>query len=67
MREYVEIGIGREARKAYDLDDLTLVPTRRTRSSKDVNTEWHIDAYSFDMPLVSHPVSYTHLTLPTKA
>lgn len=55
MREYVEIGIGREARKAYDLDDLTLVPTRRTRSSKDVNTEWHIDAYSFDMPLVSHP------------
>ena len=55
MRDYVEIGIGREARKAYDLGDLSIVPKRRTRSSQDVDTTWHIDAYTFDIPLVSHP------------
>ncbi|MFS0409409.1 GuaB3 family IMP dehydrogenase-related protein [Corynebacterium striatum] len=55
MRDYVEIGIGREARRTYDLDQISLVPTRRTRSSKDVDTTWNIDAYTFDIPLVSHP------------
>ena len=55
MRDYVEIGLGREARRAYDLDDISIVPKRRTRSSKDVDTSWHIDAYTFDIPLVSHP------------
>lgn len=55
MREYVEIGIGREARRTYDLSRVSLVPTRRTRSSKDVDTTWNIDAYSFDIPFVSHP------------
>ena len=55
MHEYVEIGKGREARAAYDLHALSLVPARRTRSSKVVDTTWHIDAYGFDVPLVSHP------------
>lgn len=55
MREYVEIGIGREARKAYDLSDIWVVPKRRTRSSKDVDTSWHIDAYTFDIPLIARP------------
>ena len=26
MRDYVEIGLGREARRAYDLGDLSIVP-----------------------------------------
>ena len=51
MREHKEIGIGREARTTYHLDDVAVVPSRRTRSSKDVDTRW--------------TVSYTHLTLPT--
>ncbi|MEH0146564.1 GuaB3 family IMP dehydrogenase-related protein [Corynebacterium sp. Q4381] len=55
MRETVEIGIGREARRAYSLSDVSLVPTRRTRSSQDVDTTWHVDAYIFDVPIVSHP------------
>lgn len=55
MRDYVEIGIGREARRAYSLNDVSLVPTRRTRSSKDVDTTWHVDAYTFDAPILSHP------------
>ena len=55
MREYAEIGIGREARRTFDLDQVSIVPQRRTRSSKDVDTTWNIDAYTFDTPFVSHP------------
>lgn len=55
MREYAEIGIGREARRTFDLDQVSIVSQRRTRSSKDVDTTWNIDAYTFDTPFVSHP------------
>ena len=55
MRDYVEIGAGRQARRTYRLDDIGIVPSRRTRSSKDVDTTWHIDAYTFDTPVMSHP------------
>ena len=55
MRDLVEIGMGREARRAYDLDDVEIVPSRRTRSSAVVSTAWQIDAYRFDLPLVTHP------------
>lgn len=55
MRDNVEIGIGREARRTFHLDDINLVPSRRTRSSKDIDTSWNIDAYSFNVPFVSHP------------
>ncbi|MEU3275538.1 GuaB3 family IMP dehydrogenase-related protein [Saccharomonospora sp. NPDC006951] len=55
MRDLVEIGMGRTARRSYDLDDIDIVPSRRTRSSKVVSTGWQIDAYRFDLPLVTHP------------
>ncbi|SFQ24881.1 IMP dehydrogenase [Amycolatopsis arida] len=55
MRDLVEIGMGRTARRAYQLDDIEIVPSRRTRSSKVVSTAWQIDAYRFDLPLVTHP------------
>ncbi|WP_069852463.1 GuaB3 family IMP dehydrogenase-related protein [Actinoalloteichus hymeniacidonis] len=55
MRDQVEIGRGRTAMRAYDLDDVEIVPSRRTRSSKDVSLGWQIDAYRFDIPLVTHP------------
>ena len=45
MRDYVEIGIGRKARRTYSLEAITVLPTRRTRSSKEVDTSWNIDAY----------------------
>jgi IMP dehydrogenase len=32
-----------------------IVPSRRTRSSQDVSTAWQIDAYRFDIPLLTHP------------
>ncbi|MGD7002766.1 GuaB3 family IMP dehydrogenase-related protein [Corynebacterium halotolerans] len=55
MRDYVEIGIGREARRTYNLSDIAIIPSRRTRSSQDVDTTWHIDAYTFDIPVMAHP------------
>jgi IMP dehydrogenase len=55
VRDFVEIGMGREARRSYDLDQVEIVPSRRTRSSQEVSTAWQLDAYQFDIPLVTHP------------
>lgn len=55
MRDLVEIGMGREARRTYQLDDIDIVPSRRTRSSKEVSTAWQLDAYRFDVPVLAHP------------
>lgn len=55
MRDVVEIGLGREARRMYGLGEVDIVPARRTRSSKEVSTAWQIDAYSMDIPVMTHP------------
>jgi IMP dehydrogenase len=55
MPETVEIGLGRSARRGYHLDEIALVPTRRTRGSAMVSTSWQIDAHSFGLPLVTAP------------
>jgi len=55
MRDMVEIGMGRTARRTYELADINIVPSRRTRSSKDVSTAWQLDAYRFEIPVIAHP------------
>ena len=55
MREQVEIGRGRSAHRSYTFDDLDIVPSRRTRTSSAVSTAWQLDAYRFDLPLLTHP------------
>ena len=55
MRDMVEIGMGRTARRTYELSDINIVPSRRTRSSQDVSTSWQLDAYRFEIPVVAHP------------
>ncbi|HEY8300631.1 MAG TPA: GuaB3 family IMP dehydrogenase-related protein [Jatrophihabitans sp.] len=55
MPDTVEIGLGRSARRGYYLDDIALVPTRRTRGSAMVSTSWQIDAHSFELPFVAAP------------
>ena len=55
MPDLVEIGMGRTARRGYALHEVEIVPSRRTRSSQDVSTAWQIDAYRFDIPLLTHP------------
>jgi IMP dehydrogenase len=55
VREQVEIGRGRSAQRSYVFDDLDIVPSRRTRSSSAVSTAWQLDAYRFELPLLTHP------------
>lgn len=55
MRDMVEIGMGRTARRTYELDDVDIVPSRRTRSSKQVSVAWQLDAYRFEIPFLTHP------------
>ncbi|MFI6870085.1 GuaB3 family IMP dehydrogenase-related protein [Nocardia sp. NPDC050406] len=55
MRDMVEIGMGRTARRTYELDDIDIVPSRRTRSSKQVSLAWQLDAYRFEIPFLTHP------------
>jgi IMP dehydrogenase len=55
MPETVEVGLGRSARRGYHLDEIALVPTRRTRGSAVVSTTWQIDAHTFELPLVAAP------------
>jgi IMP dehydrogenase len=55
MRDMVEIGMGRTARRTYELDEISIVPSRRTRSSQDATTAWQLDAYRFEIPIVAHP------------
>src|SRR3954462_7258851 len=55
MRDMVEIGMGRTARRTYELGDVNIVPSRRTRRSQDVWTAWQLDAYRFEIPVLAHP------------
>src|SRR5438309_5679075 len=49
----VEIGIGKSGRRAYGLDDIAIVPSRRTRDPEDVDISWEIDAFTFELPLMA--------------
>jgi IMP dehydrogenase len=59
LRDIVEIGLGKTAQRGYHLDDVALVPTRRTRDVDDVSTGWQLDAYPFKIPCVAHPSDAT--------
>src|SRR3989454_1601286 len=48
----VEIGIGKTGRRAYSFDDISIVPSRRTRDRADVDISWEIDAFRFELPLM---------------
>jgi len=49
----LEIGIGKSGRRAYGLDDIAIVPSRRTRDPEDVDISWEIDAFRFELPLMA--------------
>jgi len=49
----IEIGIGKTGRRAWGLDDIAIVPSRRTRDPDDVDISWEIDAYHFEIPMLA--------------
>ena len=56
MTQEIEIGLGKKATVAYTLDDVSILPSRRTRDPQDVSTAWQVDAYEFDLPLLAAPM-----------
>lgn len=56
MSQEIEIGLGKKGRIAYGLDDIAIVPSRRTRDPQDVSTVWQVDAYQFDIPVIGAPM-----------
>lgn len=51
-----DIGRSKRAARAFSLDDVAIMPTRRTRGIETVDLEWRIDALRFDFPLVAAPM-----------
>ncbi|WP_166973221.1 GuaB3 family IMP dehydrogenase-related protein [Brevibacterium atlanticum] len=56
MSSEIEIGKGKRGRRAYSLDDIAIVPARRTRDPEDVSLNWQIDAYQFELPFIGAPM-----------
>jgi IMP dehydrogenase len=51
-----DIGLSKRAQQAFAFDDVTIVPSRRTRGEDQVSLTWKIDAQSFDFPLIAAPM-----------
>ncbi|MCL2504483.1 MAG: GuaB3 family IMP dehydrogenase-related protein [Coriobacteriia bacterium] len=53
----IEIGRGKTARRAYGLDDIAIVPSRRTRDPRDVDIAWSFSfggrEYDFPLPVLA--------------
>jgi IMP dehydrogenase len=49
----IEIGAGKSARRAYGFDEVSIVPSRRTRDPDDVDISWNFDAWKFPLPLMA--------------
>ena len=49
----IEIGFGKTGRRAYGFDEVSVVPSRRTRDPDDVDISWEIDAFAFGLPMMA--------------
>src|SRR5690606_26089199 len=50
------IGGFKQASVGYELGDVSLVPSRRTRDVELVDVSWSLDAYRFDIPVLGAPL-----------
>ncbi|HJQ29811.1 MAG TPA: GuaB3 family IMP dehydrogenase-related protein [Rubrobacter sp.] len=49
----IEIGKGKTARRAYGLDEIAIVPSRRTRDPEDVDISWSLGNLNLDLPCLA--------------
>ena len=49
----IEIGRGKTARRAYGLDEIAIVPSRRTRDPEDVDISWSLGNLQLDLPCLA--------------
>jgi len=52
----IDIGLGKSARAAYRLEDISIVPSRRTRNPASVDLAWQMDAFAFQLPIIGAPM-----------
>ncbi|MCL5047909.1 MAG: GuaB3 family IMP dehydrogenase-related protein [Firmicutes bacterium] len=52
----VDIGVGKQARVGYNLRDITILPSRRTRDISDVDISWQLEGYNFNFPIITSPM-----------
>ena len=46
----IDIGMGKSGRRAYGLDDIAIVPSRRTRDPEDVDISWQLGEIRLQLP-----------------
>jgi len=49
----VEIGLGKSGRRAYGLDDIAIVPSRRTRDPEDIDISLQLGPYRWELPFLA--------------
>jgi len=49
----VEIGMGKSGRRAYGLDDIAIVPSRRTRDPEDIDLSWQLGPCKLELPFLA--------------
>ena len=49
----IEIGKSKTARRAYGLDEIAIVPSRRTRDPEDVDISWSLGNLRLDLPCLA--------------
>lgn len=59
MPQEISIGQGKASSIAYSLDDVAIVPSRRTRDPRDVSVSWQLDAFYFKIPVMGAPMDST--------
>src|SRR5688500_5172267 len=51
-----DVGRNKRAQQAFAFDDITIVPSRRTRGEEEISLQWRIDAYTFGFPVIAAPM-----------
>jgi IMP dehydrogenase len=49
----IEIGRGKRGRRAYGMEEIAIVPSRRTRDPEDVDLSWTLGDHRFELPLLA--------------
>ena len=48
-----EVGKGKKARISYGLDDIAIVPSKRTRDASEIDISYKLGPYEFDLPFLA--------------
>src|SRR3954452_11675360 len=49
----IEIGKGKTGRRAYGLDEIAIVPSRRTRDPQNIDISWYLGNLELDLPCLA--------------